>query len=80
MAITSAQAGGGLVRMSGTSMASPHVAGLAALWAERQRRETGAIHIGRLLAQLEGRAGRERLAPYAEALDIGAGLVGAPQD
>jgi len=80
VAITSDRAGGGLVWMSGTSMASPHATGLAALWAERQRRESGGIRVGTLLAQLEGRAGRGRLAPAAEAADIGAGLVGAPQD
>jgi len=35
VAVSSARAGGGLTAMSGTSMATPHVAGAAALWAEK---------------------------------------------
>jgi subtilisin family serine protease len=78
VAVTSARAGGGLVRLSGTSMASPHVAGLAALWAEYQRRQGFPVRVGTLFSKLEGQAGRGRLAPYADATDIGAGLVTAP--
>jgi subtilisin family serine protease len=80
VAVTSARAGGGLVRLSGTSMASPHVAGLAALWAEYQRRQGFPIRVGTLFSKLEGQAGRGRLAPYADVMDIGAGLVTAPRD
>lgn len=56
--------------IAGTSMATPHVAGVAALWAESERR-------------LRGRALWERLTFTATVLpgpasDVGAGLVHAP--
>jgi subtilisin family serine protease len=76
--IHSAQAGGGYTVRSGTSMASPHVAGVAALWAERQLQRTGLVNISSLDAQLRGHARLDRLAE-ASALDVGDGLVTAPE-
>jgi subtilisin family serine protease len=76
--IKSAQLGGGLMSLDGTSMATPHVVGVAALWAEKLA-QTGQLK-GRLLAdRLVGTATITGMAPGATFLDIGAGLVQAPQ-
>jgi subtilisin family serine protease len=73
--ILSARPGGGFRALSGTSMAAPHVAGVAALWAESVLASTGHLDVGLLLARLTGNS--EELAGVAAA-DAGAGLVRAP--
>jgi subtilisin family serine protease len=77
--VYSAWKGGGYEHKSGTSMASPHVAGVAALWAERQLDRSGMVNASSLDAQLRGNARRDRLAA-ADYLDVGEGLVAAPLD
>jgi subtilisin family serine protease len=74
--IWSAEPGEGLVAMSGTSMAAPHVAGVAALWAEQLQRESGVFRASAVIAKIEGLARRTK---GLEAADVAAGLVQAPQ-
>jgi subtilisin family serine protease len=76
--ILSAKASGGLTTMSGTSMATPHVAGIAALWAEKLLK-SGQFSQQRFTDRVVGSAVTDRLTPGFSQADVGNGVVQAPQ-
>ena len=76
--IKSAALGGGLKSLSGTSMAAPHVAGVAALWWQALREAADSYTNQDVVARLRTTARTDVFAPGVDAADRGRGRVRAP--
>ncbi|MEU7837577.1 S8 family serine peptidase [Nonomuraea sp. NPDC049129] len=76
--VVSARAGGGLRTLSGTSMATPHVAGVAALWWEEVLKSPLPATASTVTARLLAEAVVSPLAAGVDVADRGVGLVRAP--
>ncbi len=76
--ITSAWPGGGLRTISGTSMACPHVAGVAALWWQFLRQAGIKPTARNVASRLISNARKNVFIPDTDEADVGQGLVTAP--
>ena len=75
--IQSARHTGGLVAMSGTSMATPHVAGVAALWMQRLAQD-GPVPGSLLASRLIASGTTADVTGTFDVADVGSGMVQSP--
>ena len=78
--ILSAKLGGGLRSLSGTSMACPHVAGVAALWWDALRKSALRASASAVTAKLLAGSRTNVFAPNVDFADRGMGIVTAPRE
>jgi subtilisin family serine protease len=78
VAILSARAGGGLRELSGTSMATPHVAGVAALWWQHATSVPAPVTYETVTARMLAAARPNVFAQDVDVADRGVGIVTAP--
>lgn len=80
VAILSAKMGGGLRALSGTSMACPHVAGIATLWWDSLRKSALNATASAVQAKLLASSRTNVFAPNTDFADRGLGLITAPTE
>ena len=77
--VVSAKAGGGLVALQGTSMACPHVAGVAALWWQNVKEDAGIpATASAVVTRMRATCRTDVFRAGVDMLDRGDGLVQAP--